>query len=480
MTEQERIEKERLELETLKRKSPYGLPDNPSASGWTSSQIKSKFYDGMLYLYSLICGDRKDNSSQIEKILNDIQELYKECASLDSSITQLVGLPPEELNTLEKIADVVSKLTSTKADKTYVDRITPTKLSQLTNDTGFVNKLVDNLENYYTKTNLYNKTEINNLIRKSATLNLIVVDELPTEDISKTSIYLKSSGASENNHYEEYIYVSDQWEMIGTTNVDLTPYALKEEVKTAIDESEEKQIITNETPTSTTIGGITKGTVLTGKTCKEIIEEMLFPYVAFSLNVSSITPSTSTYEKGSSVTITAVKVSITSGSKTVTNLKLYESDKTTLLGETNDVKSSNTFSINKTVTSSVSFYAVATDGTKTLNDSSSFLTFLDPTFYGVLDKGYTLSSDLITGKNKELKSSRSNTFSYTASEQHPFVAFPSSYGNLTSILDSSNLEYIGDFTKTTMNLNVLSGSVSYNIYVLKDPTDISDYKFIFK
>ena len=160
---------------------------------------------------------------------------------------------------------------------------------------------------------------------------------------------------------------------------------------------------------------------------------------------------------------------------------MYDSSsKTNLLGEkTSGISTSNTFTISRAVTSSTSFYAEATDGVQTIGDSTSFLSFYYPTFYGVLDTGYSLTSGLITNKTKVLKANKNNTFTYTATNQHPFVAFPASYGNLTSIKDSSNLEYIGDFVKTTMNLNVTGGTVSYNIYVLKDPTDISNYKFIF-
>lgn len=255
----------------------------------------------------------------------------------------------------------------------------------------------------------------------------------------------------------------------------------KEETTELISYKEDKEnlIIKTEIGTSKDLGGIKAGTVLKGQTVLSVLEQLLFPYIAFTMNVQSISPS-GTYEKGTSVTITSVTVKITSGTKPVTNIKLYESNKTTLLGEkTSGISTNNTFSINKTVTSAVSFYATATDGTSNVSDSSSFLAFYDPTFYGVLDTGYSLKSGLITGKTKILKANKNNTFTYTATNQHPFVAFPASYGNLTSIKDSSNLEYIGDFVKTTMNLNVTGGTVSYNIYVLKDPTDISNYKFIF-
>lgn len=250
----------------------------------------------------------------------------------------------------------------------------------------------------------------------------------------------------------------------------------------SLDEEKEDKanlVITTEVGTSQAIGGIPKGTVLKGKTVRDVIEEMLFPYIKFSMNVQSVSP-TGTYEKGTSVTLTSVTVRITAGTKPVTNIKLYESNKTTLLGEkTSGIATDNTFSINKTVSSSVSFYATATDGVSNVSDSSSFLAFYDPTFYGVLDVGYTLSSDLITGKSKELKANKSNTRTYNATNQHPFLAYPSSYGTLTSIKDGNGFECIGDFNTSTLNLTVKSGTVSYRVYVLKSATTGTGYKYIF-
>lgn len=248
---------------------------------------------------------------------------------------------------------------------------------------------------------------------------------------------------------------------------------------TSIEEVKENLIIQTEIGTSKDLGGIKAGTVLKGQTVLSVLEQMLFPYIAFTINVQSVSP-TGTYEKGTSVTITSVTVKITSGTKPVTNIKLYESNKTTLLGEkTTGITTNNTFSINKTVTSSVSFYATATDGTSNVSDSSSFLAFYDPTFYGVLDVGYTLTSDLITGKSKELKANKSNTRTYNATNQHPFIAYPSSYGALTSIKDGNGFECIGDFNTSTINLTVKSGTVSYRIYVLKSATTGEGYKYTF-
>ena len=51
-----------------------------------------------------------------------------------------------------------------------------------------------------------------------------VVAELPTENISETTVYLVNHGHGEKDIYDEWIYVNSTWEKIGNTDVDLTAY----------------------------------------------------------------------------------------------------------------------------------------------------------------------------------------------------------------------------------------------------------------
>ena len=53
-----------------------------------------------------------------------------------------------------------------------------------------ITRTVNNLTNYYLKTETYNKTEVDDLISAVATLTLEIVAELPTTDISTSTIYL--------------------------------------------------------------------------------------------------------------------------------------------------------------------------------------------------------------------------------------------------------------------------------------------------
>ena len=65
-----------------------------------------------------------------------------------------------------------------------------TKLSQFENDENYIKNTVDNLVNYYTKTEIYNKTEVDALIGNINKLTSEIVTELPTTDISTSTIYL--------------------------------------------------------------------------------------------------------------------------------------------------------------------------------------------------------------------------------------------------------------------------------------------------
>lgn len=101
----------------------------------------------------------------------------------------------------------------------------PVNTSDLNNDSGFITNTVNDLLNYYKKNETFTKQEVNDLISAITTLDLQVVQTLPTEDISTTTIYLvPKSTAETNNAYDEYIYISNNWEFIGSTEVDLTDY----------------------------------------------------------------------------------------------------------------------------------------------------------------------------------------------------------------------------------------------------------------
>lgn len=111
----------------------------------------------------------------------------------------------------------------------------PTSLAQLSNDaTGFITASVDNLVNYYTKTETYTQEEVNALIGQLSTISFEVVDVLPQTGEANKIYLVPSTEGQPQNGYDEYIYVNESWEKIGSTDIDLSQYATKEYVNQQI------------------------------------------------------------------------------------------------------------------------------------------------------------------------------------------------------------------------------------------------------
>lgn len=89
-----------------------------------------------------------------------------------------------------------------------------------------VERTVEDLINYYTKTETYTKAEVDTLIGTISTMTMKIVNALPETDISTTTIYLIKSGATS---YDEYIYVEGVWAKIGSTEINLEEYYTKDE-----------------------------------------------------------------------------------------------------------------------------------------------------------------------------------------------------------------------------------------------------------
>lgn len=105
----------------------------------------------------------------------------------------------------------------------YAEPVIPTKTSDLTNNSGFITKAVNDLTNYYLKSETYTKEEVQSLISAINSITLQKVDSLPELGESNV-IYLVPKSGSGNDIYDEYIFIYGKPEHIGSTQVDLSNY----------------------------------------------------------------------------------------------------------------------------------------------------------------------------------------------------------------------------------------------------------------
>lgn len=66
-------------------------------------------------------------------------------------------------------------------------------------------------------------------------LHFLIVQTLPTTDIQTNVIYLvPKSPSGTNDIYNEYVYINNSWEMLGTTQIDLSGYVTTTSLNTIL------------------------------------------------------------------------------------------------------------------------------------------------------------------------------------------------------------------------------------------------------
>lgn len=116
----------------------------------------------------------------------------------------------------------------------------PSKVSELTNDSGFQTSAQVSTAISTALGNYYNKTETDSKIAQAVAaashLKYQIVESLPDSNQDANTVYLVAKdGAGEGQDaYIEYMWINDNWEIIGDTSVDLSNYYTKAQTDQAI------------------------------------------------------------------------------------------------------------------------------------------------------------------------------------------------------------------------------------------------------
>ena len=239
---------------------------------------------------------------------------------------------------------------------------------------------------------------------------------------------------------------------------------------------------TNETPIVSAIGGIKVGATFDAVPVTEMLTKILYPYIKPLASIS-VTPNGVVAEKGTSVNVTALKVTATRKSSDIASVVAKQGN-TVITTLTDGVAKGGTFdclpSGGITLTANTTFTGVVTDvdGGSASATSSSF-TFVDPYYYGVVAEGTTMTSDVIKGLTKKVEVKGNKTFKYTTNGECMVLAYPKSYGALKSAVDPNGFENIASYTQQEVTVACESGNVAYYVYV-KTPSTVSDFAIAYK
>lgn len=218
------------------------------------------------------------------------------------------------------------------------------------------------------------------------------------------------------------------------------------------------------------LGGIAAGADLNGMTTHEILNTLLFPYVAFTLGSTSRSAAAATLENGATQTLNSASISITKKSKPITSVKLLNGS--TVLGEkTGDEVAAGgtiTFSnlgitVSKSNNPNLKF--TVTDGQTSTDKSVGASTFVYPYYMGECAADATIDEALIEALTKKVESKGNKTVTHTCENGRMVIAYPKAHGVLKSILDPNNFETIGDYTRSEVSITGLDGTAqTYYVY----------------
>lgn len=98
---------------------------------------------------------------------------------------------------------------------------------------SFITRSVDDLMNYYLKSETYTKAEVQQLISAIQQFHYEVYATLPQTGASNV-LYLIGPTGTGTDKYEEYVYANNDWTKIGDTSIDLSGYVTTQALNTAL------------------------------------------------------------------------------------------------------------------------------------------------------------------------------------------------------------------------------------------------------
>ena len=336
----------------------------------------------------------------------------------------------------------------------------PTKTSELENDSGFATNSYVN-EMLGGKRLMYLTQAEYDILTEAEKNNENVVYNITDIDID----YVTEEELN-NKGYATETYVNNKISeaQLGGGEIDLSNYATLEQVDEKVSQS---NTLETDMTVINSIGGISAGSNLNGMTTLEILNKLIFPYVAPTYSVVG-TPNGGFYEKGNNQVITNVKVTVTKKSEKITKIEVF--DGSTSLGylEGVDIENGGTFNFNV----NVEVNSINKQLTVTITDASnnSYTTktgtfnFIYPYYVGVCEVNDEITETLIKGLIKRIEAKGSKSISYTTNNQKMVFAYPSSYGNIVKILDPNSFDVTNTFNKTAISIIGLDGTAQ-NYYV---------------
>jgi hypothetical protein len=237
---------------------------------------------------------------------------------------------------------------------------------------------------------------------------------------------------------------------------------------------------TNPNPTPYTVGGISAGSTFpSGTALTDMWEQLLYPYVAPAVSLG-LTPGAGVREYGDTVSGVLYTATTTKNSNNITSVE-YFLNAGSLFSEPAPIATGGveTYNYSGVISDTATLRVDVGDGTQTTSDSETY-TFVYPFYVGELATA-TPNEAQVKSLTKQIKTQSNTTYSHNPTVERFIIAFPASYGTLSTIYDPNSFDITADFTAFTDTYTMLdSNNVLYRIYVYNNLTTQTNFSVSYR
>jgi|GEM_PF-3829962 len=192
-------------------------------------------------------------------------------------------------------------------------------------------------------------------------------------------------------------------------------------------------------------------------------------------------PISGVYKYGQSISPMTLNLAITKLTNDITQIN-YKRNGIVIRTNNTPSNSSDSYVDNVAIVDNTTFLATVFDGKTTTTSGSIILSFVYQMFSGAIAKNIvnpTIAN--VQALTQIVKTKQNIVQPFTLTDQKGVFSYPTSYGDLVSIIDVNGFDITSSFIKTVLNIAMDDSSVvSYNVYTMQNSTTVTGYNITFK
>ena len=235
---------------------------------------------------------------------------------------------------------------------------------------------------------------------------------------------------------------------------------------------------TNPVPMLKPIGGYEAGTTFNNLKLADFLTGLLYPYVPPKVTLSG-TPTGIVRDYNDPITSIILTATATQQSNPLVSVEFFKGS-TSIYKANLPINSTIPLTVTETLRQTTSFQVKVSDGIQTTSSKNLTYTFVYP-FYVGKTTAATIDAFMLSASDKVVQAKGNVSKAYTTSQERFFIAYPASYGHLTTVLDANQFNILSDFMVGEKIVTMSDATtVPYRVYLFKNVVSVTNFTVMYQ